>query len=282
MLRSCRLFLIYVIYGLLSGGLAWGADAGKPDLSGLLARLGESKAGAALLADARKFWSDDDPKQPLAAHFRWGSVSRTDAVLIREFDPATDQESRRRDVVVYVRENQPQEDLLLDIAHELVHATTRPDWDPYDPQLTAGRYIENAIEGPGGEVEAVRRECQVGLELSLRAAERRCGGYLSSSADEASKRERIKRDFYRVGRWRSQIAKQLGEDAKLFPELSSKAVVLYSSTGHAPYPVALMNEFSALNRIACENMRKRQQASEASRSPASDRIQRFLSMRCGD
>jgi hypothetical protein len=171
---------------------------------------------------------------------------------------------------------------VLDIAHELVHATTRPIWDPYDPKLTPGRYIHATIEGEGGEVEAVVAECQVGLELAHRfgASARRCRSYRGTGSTRINT-ERVKRDFYRVGKWNAELTKKLGEEMPLFPLLSSRTPKLYSSTGHAPYPVALLQEFEQITRIACENTRKRTAAvKEQGRTPASSALE-FLSSRCG-
>src|SRR5947208_2743712 len=93
-------------------------------------------AGKALVQKALKRWNYVYPRELLNV-LRWGPASKTDAVLTRHFNPATGEEERERQITIYVREKQPLKDIVLDIAHELVHATAPPGWDPYDPNLTA-------------------------------------------------------------------------------------------------------------------------------------------------
>ena len=259
-------------------------------MSSALGILLHVPSGRALLERAQKFWKIPRPED-LKSVLRWGIASKTDAVLTRHFDPATGEERRERQVTVYLRESQGLEDTVLDLAHELVHATSRPSWDPYDPQLTAGKYIWAAIEGEGGEVDAVEAECRVGFELLERygaasLTSRRCRGYLESRTTELS-RELIRKDFYRVGKWSSEIREHLGRERSLFPMLSPDVPRLYSSTGHAPYPVALFREFQEITQIACENSRKRAEASRngLARTPAAaagNGISHFITHRCSN
>jgi hypothetical protein len=220
-----------------------------------------------------------------------GPVSRTDAVLTRHFDSDTGKESREREVTVYVNDDQSLVNMILDIAHEMVHATSRPSWDPYDPSLTPGQYILSAIDGEGGEVQAVAMECKVALELSkdYQIPTKRCHSYFNSTAgNQIVEIEPIRRDFYRVGQWKAELVKTLGSETSLFPRLSNEAPELYSSTGNAPYPVALLKEYQALTQVACENTRHRYSSapqrspSNLNRSPASesDSSKLFLERRC--
>ncbi len=251
--------------------------------------LVSSPSGAKLLERARRFWK-------LGSGTNWGDRlalaehSKTDAVLTRTFDAKTGRESRSRDVRITLRRDSTPEDLALDLAHELVHATTNPEWDPYDPRLSAARYVLNALESPGGEVEAVFWECTVAQELMPRvkntAVWRRCEGYLEGKPAQDQVHARILQDFYRVGREIEWVRKRLGEEEGLFPVLSDEAPKLYSSTGNAPYPVALIHEFEELNRIACENSQRRL-ASNVDRTPSSaaapflSRVKYFIKRRCG-
>jgi hypothetical protein len=277
-----RIWIYFIFIGLLSLRLAsananlTGAEGTTPSFQALLTRLNSSKTGRALLEQARKLWKADS-LEDLTAHLKWGTASRTDAVLIRRFDPVSAVESRDREITIYLRTGQKPDELLLDLAHELVHATSRPEWDPYDAQLTVGQYIENAIEGKGGEIQAVRSECKVAQELAL------LGGYGSSRARCGSDSTLLD-DFYRVGKARDYVLKQLGAEASRFPKLSEKPVVLYSSTGRAPYPVALMQEFQAISRAACANMSRlaERQKIAGTRQPASENTVRFLARRCSN
>jgi hypothetical protein len=276
-------------------------SAGAPEkiLEEALGRLEGSGTGRELLAGARVLWHEDS-RVGLRSHFRLGAASRTDAVLIRHFDPDTGEESRERNVTVYLRLDQPLAELTLDMAHELVHATARPAWDPYDPDLSAGKYIQSAIEGEGGEVEAVRHECLVGYELHYKkVVGQRCRDY-GKAPDFAT--SRIRQDFYRIGKWKAKVVKMLGTESSLFPELSSEKPALFSSTGGTPYPAALLEEFRGLTQIACGNMLSRKQNMDerrgsgfdsvvqttvVNRAPASEEsasaagpVDRFLKQRC--
>ena len=258
--------------------------APKGDLPAALRLLHTSQTGSLLLSRAEKAWSVTGDLR-LLSFFELGRVSRTDAVLTRHFNTETGQEKREREITISIRQDQNLQDMVLDMAHELTHATAEPAWDPYDPNLTLGKYIFAALEGPGGEVEAVVSECNVGSELF--GAVSRCKRY--NTAENAVNHDEVKKDFYRVGKFKSAVLAQLGTEAALFPDLSSDRPELYSSTGQSPYPVALVEEFKQLNRIACENVKRRIQA-KSERSPASSpsgegqgstEIHEILSKRCG-
>jgi hypothetical protein len=255
-----RLGLALLAGWLISGGgaLAKEQQAPRARVSTALKILSHTPTGRALLKRAQEFWKISRPTE-LSSVFKWGEASKTDAILTRHFNSKTGEETRDRLVTIYLREDQSLDDLVLDMAHEIVHATTRPGWDPYDPKLTTGKYIWSAIEGKGGEVDAVAQECQVGFELldrfgSVGASIERCQGYLSAGQ---LNRELIRRDFYRVGKWNQEISQNLGEEFALFPLMNSEAPTLFSSTGNAPYPVALYREFEDITRIACTNSRRR-------------------------
>jgi hypothetical protein len=241
--------------------------------------------GDALIRKAFKIWNLKSQSE-LIQVVKSGPVSRTDAVLTRHFDSDTGKESREREVTVYVNDNQSLVNMILDIAHEMVHATSRPSWDPYDPTLTAGQYILSAIDGEGGEVQAVATECRVALELSknYQIPTKRCHSYLNSKSQMVDV-DPIQRDFYRVGQWKDELVKTLGRETSLFPKLSNDPPELYSSTGNAPYPVALLKEYQALTQVACENTRHRYSSApqrNPNRSPASesDSSKLFLERRC--
>lgn len=283
-------FLAFLALGgiaLDSVGVAAPHESGSWDESRLEEAIGllqQSPTGRSLVERAMKTWGARSIAE-LLGHFQWGSASRTDAVLIRHYDADTGRETRERRVTIYLRGGQTEGNLLLDIAHELVHATSRPLWDPYDPQLTAVKYIRAAIEGPGGEVEAVQTECQVGFELSagpLPLPEgARCRSYEGAGA-----RERIQRDFYRVGRWSGELRARLGAESARLPELSSDRPALYSSTGGTPYPVALLEEYRQLTAAACGNSLRRLGAGHDGRGSTDERdgvlqqTRLFLALRC--
>lgn len=235
-------------------------------------RLSGVPAGKAVLGVALKRfgWT---AREDLLTLFRSGGVSRTDAVLTRHFNPKTGTEKREREVTIFLKEGQTPDELALDMAHELIHASGESVWDPYDPKLTPAQYVWTAIEGPGGEVDAVLAECKVAGDLGVRqgAAAERCGRYRGAGAE--FDRERVVREFYRVGHWHTEIAARLGPELKRFPLLSDEVPRLISSTGKAPYPAALLREFDEVTEAACRNSRRRAEVTSA-RDPE------FLSSRC--
>jgi len=269
--------------GLVLMTAGWGKDgqADRDRLNHAIEVLGRVKSGERLLQRAQEFWKVGSAEE-LRGFLRWGLSSRTDAVLTRHYNPTTGEESRERKVLIYLREGQSLEELTLDMAHELIHATSKPGWDPYDPSLTGARYIFSAIEGAGGEVEAVETECLVAAELSksFGTSLERCKNYLHGTT---VLRERIRADFYKVGTWYDDLVARLGAELATFPLLSKDTPKLYSSTGRTPYPHALLKEFDEITSIACENTKRRISA-VASRAPASetasDPAVSFLAQRC--
>ena len=142
------LILLAIQAGLANATATQSSDAipSQDRLETALRILEHLPTGRDLLSRAKKFWNLGRTAS-LRGVLKFGEASKTDAVLTRHFNPKTGEETRERQVTVYLRERQNLDDLVLDLAHELVHATTRPGWDPYDPRLTAGKYIWAAIEG---------------------------------------------------------------------------------------------------------------------------------------
>lgn len=270
---------LVILFGLL-GSFEARSDGGKlKHMEEVLAILKYSPTGKGLTQKAIRVWKLKNPSA-LIESFKWGDVSRTDTVLTRHFDPETGREDREREVKVFLKANQSTLDIVLDLAHELIHATARPSFDPYDPGLTAGKYIFSEIEGEGGEVEAVTTECQVGLELSERmgAVARRCEAYMSAQSNSRGEvvqinREQVRRDFYKVGDWFGKLNQGLGSEAQLFPLLSTDSPLLYSSTGRSPYPVALLKEFEEITEMACNNTKTRLRSVASSETGASKATQ---------
>ncbi len=270
--------------------------------SAALFTLGRVPEGVNLLKKAIRLWELEDFSD-LLKRFKWGTTSRTDTVLTRTYNPKTGKEDRESEVTVYLKQDQPQFELVLDMAHELVHATARVGFDPYDSSLTVGKYIREAIEGEGGEVQATMTECQIGLELALKLGTSvdRCKSYVSGSLRGPEKRQlgqkssflvsraKVLRDFYRVGKWQLDLHRLLGTEIQLFPYLSQETPKLYSSTGHTPYPIALFHEFEEITEIACKNSQNRMRSSLSaiqgdpslySESTPQGSLKRFISQRC--
>ncbi len=250
--------------------------------------VGGTPTGRELLQRAIRHWGLSAEKA-LLSKVRLASVSKTDAVITRHWDPVTGKERREREVTVQLKEDQSVAEMALDLVHEMTHALADPSWDPYDPKLTPLRYIQATLESPGGEVDAIATECKFVrdtkndpstadiLEVS------RCQRYWQEGGKIS--REKILEDFYRVGKYHATIQKILGQDAKKLAFLSAREPVLYSSTGRAPYPAALIREYEDLNQVACENSLRRFQMSSARSEqpavPAAEQVRRFLAHRCG-
>lgn len=249
--------------------------------------LSQITTGQKLLKLAQTQWGLTHSHE-VVTKFRFGDVSRTDAVLTRHFSPSTGKEVREREVTIYLRRDQGLDEQVLDIAHELTHATSGPSWDPYDPELTAASYIRASLEAPGGEVDALVNECRVASELenhfgranALNVSYGRCRRYRTEAG--LIDRERVVADFYRVGPWKSPLQQTLGADAKMFRYLSGKTPQLYSSTGQAPYPVALLKEYGEITDLACRNSRKRlvQSGVAPSDRKIASQAERFVTKRC--
>lgn len=276
----------------LSSAVSRGSETVEPrssasPLTDAIRVLEKVPSGRAILERACARFGEAAPAG-LVRIFRWGNVSRTDAVLTRHFNPGTRTEVRERIVTVFLKRNQGLEELVLDLAHELTHAVGEPEWDPYDPSLTAGRYIRASIEGPGGEVDAMVSECRVSLELSARygTSSKRCSRYRSARSRGGVDRQKVRNDFYRVGAWKAQLQRELGAEFSGFPDLSGASPLLFSSTGNAPYPLALLREFHEISGIACDNSRRRLEVLATGRTPASlseanrQALSLFLARRC--
>ncbi len=254
--------------------------------------LERSTPGAKLVQKAMQVWKVKDERS-FAHTFEWGVNSKTDTVLTRYYNPVTHEETRERETKVYLRARQDLVDLTLDMAHELVHATSRPIFDPYDASLTPRKYVQAQIEGIGGEVDAVLMECQVAYEFwnKLGIATKRCAQLLyprtNKNSDELSGlKQKIETEFYRVGRWYTELVHRMGNDVLLIPQLSNHLPRYLSSTGRAPYPIALLNEYEELTSIACKNSKIRilnsQSGAETDdhKKVQVDLSQQFISKRC--
>jgi hypothetical protein len=231
-----------------------------PKLHAAISLLEKSPTGIALMKASDKRLSG------WKSHVELGSVSRTDAILTRHFNLELGTEIQERQITIHLKEDQKTADFLLDLAHELTHASAGTHWDPYDPKLSSLQYIRSSIEGPGGEVDALLSECKVAVELAEGGAIgfdptlKRCSRY--------ENRQDTVLEFYRVGRWASEMKKGLGDRITELRDLSAEEPELFSSTGGAPYPVSLLREYRQLTNAACENSKKRLR-SLSGRTPAS-------------
>ena len=250
--------------------------------------LSKTPSGQALIKKALRRWKVKDISE-LVKDFKWGTTSRTDTTLTRQFNPVTGREEKFRHLTIYLKDDQPLLDLALDMAHELVHASARPAYDPYDPSLTPGKYISLSLEAEGGEIDAVLAECEIGLQWveQIEAKFDRCKFYLESGPDHQLRltKDRVKKGFYRVGQYKKELVNRLGPEASLFPDLSSEKPLLFSSTGHAPYPIALLREYEEITQTACNNSRRRMESIVSSSATSASEVsqedvEHFMMKRC--
>ncbi|NBU20795.1 hypothetical protein EBS43_05195 [bacterium] len=126
--------------------------------------------------------------------------------------------------------------------------------------LTLGRYVTAAIEGEGGEVEAMVSECQVTLEINHSQSSghfHRCKRYLDFKKNSVDQ-PKILQEFYHSGEWFEEVKGILGTEIQRFPYLSNAEPQFYSSIQGVPYPSALIQEYRQLTQSACENSVQRQ------------------------
>lgn len=253
------------------------------DFAEVLDLMRRSPRGHSLLEEARGYWKEENIIQ-ISRHLKWGDVSRTDATLTRSIDPVTGEETRDRSVTIFLRRGATLDELVLDLSHELVHATKGHRWDPYDPELTADRYVQEAIEGEGGEVEALIAECEVGSELrgfrpGIETPRCSMGSIQEDGLLFEERRRRAVEAFYALGSEFRSFVDRLSQQSPLREKVNAGRSVFISSTGNAPYPVALIREFEALNQMACANSRRR--IASPTLESITKNTQQFLQARCG-
>jgi hypothetical protein len=250
--------LIFLLISLTAMSLSSGVDS-KNRLYKVLNFLESQPTGNKLISQAKRHWMIGGPAE-WSSYIKWGAVSRTDTILMRKYNVDTQEEKRERKVEIILREDQSDRDAALDLAHELVHALSRPAFDPYDPNLTLGRYVTAAIEGEGGEVEAMVSECQVTLEINHSQSSghfHRCKRYLDFKKNSVDQ-PKILQEFYHSGEWFEEVKGILGTEIQRFPYLSNAEPQFYSSIQGVPYPSALIQEYRQLTQSACENSVQRQ------------------------
>ena len=292
--------------GLIAGGLMLGPVVGLAsgqgqEIAAQWQRLEQarqvllkSEAGLSLIRRASERFHVDLEHRPLTegsgGFVSPGLASRTDSVLNRGIDPLTGLETRAFETHIRLRATQPLEDVVLDFAHELTHAELSSPVDPYDPGLTAEKYISKAITGAGGEVDAVAAECRIGLELADQYGLKmeRCRKYQGAKGVDP---RLILSDFGASGRYRALLIERLGFSSLSRMEwITDQEPEFYSSTGGLPYPAALLEEYDELTQAACANSRRRVEllsASAPERTPGSGQnralkeARHFLQSRCG-
>ena len=236
----------------------------------LLPFLELSAEGSSILKDAKA----RDPN--FAEKIRFGQASFTESTFSRTYSLLDGKEKINLDHTVVLNQKLPLSDAILDLAHELVHFTEKKMLDPYGKNFSLVQFVRQGIEGQGGELAALEKECKTAWELKERFSgfptHYLCSPY---KRKEGFDREKAKRDYYALGAWIGDAPDSMRKEIK---EISEKRVVLSSSFARKPYPIALAEEFQSTLRSACENNRKKYELitaqAEGGRAPASDLLAR--------
>lgn len=185
-----------------------------------------------------------------------GNGSLTDTTLIRRFHRHNPFDvSYQTQSKIFINRDLKFEDAVLDLAHELTHFIYRDEFNPYTNKLNLGEFILNTIEGKGGEIQAFMSECKVLVELwGAKKANTHCSHIHLEQGDVAS-RLKAKKLFYRLGNYYTQFNQMIKSKniSHLFPYISDKQVIFYSSAYSLPYPLASIDEYVTVSKKVCEN-----------------------------
>lgn len=265
------MLLPFLILGL---SLAPDARAIEPDagLGPALNLLRKTARGSQVLSKAEQM------KIPVES----GDVSRTDVTASR-MSGGKGEPYQFQVRVVISRDKEPIFQ-AMDLAHELIHAFG-PKINPFDPQLDPLTYVRKGIEGPGGEVEAIRSECAVGREfLDAGAQKLQVKGDLlllvkaRCVAAWKSKDEPLKwvKNFYNLGHFHDDFVSTVStlnltteERIRWRGQVGTRSPMFSSAVTHKPYPLALLEEYIQITRQVCDKAKERVRAgrSLASESP---------------
>ena len=268
-----------LLFSLIVTIACFGAESGREPawkrpwkgLPELLAVLGSVPEGESILARAK----EKDPN--FLDRIQLGSASFTESTFARSYSLLDGKEKIELRHEVTLNRRLPLGEAVVDLAHELVHFTEKAMLDPYKPGFELKEFIRRGIEGPGGELTALRSECLVAWALEKRyrnyPRHQLCAPY--RAADGSFRRDQALADYYALGRWMSRAPASLID---AIPNLSSDPVVFTSSYARKPYPIALTEEFEATREAACANNRKKYRLiaaqAEGGRAPAGDLLAR--------
>ncbi len=264
-----RLFVLVLLLSPLrttAAAPAWEGPwrGGIPQLVTLLEQVPEGKK---LVARAER--KDPDFRQ----HLHVGKASYTESTFARTYSlvDGGDRVELRHEITLNGALSLAE--AVVDLAHELVHFTEKLLLDPYRPGFDLEQFVKSGIEGEGGELIALQRECEVAWALQKKFAaypeHTLCARYRDKKGAFAVARAR--QDYYALGKWWKQAPAGLLRAVK---EVSAEPVVFTSSFAGKPYPVALAEEFVATRKVACANNQRKYRliAAQAGtgRAPASN------------
>lgn len=225
----------------------------------LIKTLQKSQSGRRLLIKAKSKASDYG--ETLLDLIKPGVGSLTDTTLIRRFSVGNaDQITYETRSKIYINKHLTRYDAILDLAHELTHFVFRESFNPYQLNFTLDQFIQNTIEGGGGEVEAFLTECRVLSELfpqRLRTHQN-CNQIIDTRTGKLSFRKAVEK-FYQVGTYyklfKDKLHKHQIHDS--FPWVSKEKASFVSSAYGMPYPMAAYQEYATVLKKVCDNDKKR-------------------------
>ncbi len=223
----------------------WSAPwQGLPELVQLLRSIPE---GELILKNA----AARDPQ--FLQKIKRGNVSITESTFHRTYSLWDGKEQIELRHEITLDQKLALSDALVDLAHELVHFSEKEMLDPYKADFALKEFVQQGIEGPGGELKALAKECEVAWALQRKYRtypnHRLCAPYRSK---EGFRWQQARSDYYALGHWHKKISKAL----RALP-VSDRPVLFTSSYAGKPYPIALAEEFASTRQAACANNRRK-------------------------
>ncbi len=209
------------------------------------------------------------------AKIRKGASSFTESTFQRSYSLLDGSEQVEQKFRISLNEKLTLAQATLDYAHELVHFSLKEMQDPYQSKFQLKSFVQNGIEGKGGELAALEQECLIAWELEKKFRQfpvhSLCISYRSKTGEFL--RDKARKDYYALGHYYYSVPDDLKET---FPQVTFDSVRFSSSYAKKPYPVALYEEFYQSKRSACENNRKKWELISAQaqrgRNPASENL----------
>lgn len=233
------------------------ALAAEPDWKKFGAELDELIGALESVPEGAKLLQEVRAKNPkFREHLRLGNASLTESTFSRSYSLFDGREEIRVRHEITVNQKLRLAESVVDLAHELVHFSQKEMLDPYKEGFELQEFVRRGIEGPGGELDALARECLVAWDLERHYPKfprhHLCAPF--RTAKGGFHREKARRAYYAVGQWMKEVRPAL---RKGFPEIHGGRVVFTSSYARKPYPVALTEEYESTRKTACENNRRK-------------------------
>ena len=236
------------------------------------------KEGLALLASTPRGAAQLEAAKLAHVAIQLGPVSRTDITATRA--RVKGQEVLTYETRIILSGKKSPLFQALDLTHELTHAL-HPKLNPFDASLSLTAYVQDGIESPGGEAQAIFAECEFARDVlkdksklrisdeSARELRDRCE-FVWQNKD---KPRDWNQSFYELGEHYDAFQKKLAElplgDAEKkawLIRVGPGGVHFASAVAHRPYPLALLEEYVDITRKICEKSKKNHQGRQPARA----------------